>query len=32
MRYELDRAKVKMKLSAHNKELNDNIQLREVES
>ncbi|MXV39370.1 hypothetical protein GO491_11895 [Flavobacteriaceae bacterium Ap0902] len=32
LRYELDRAKVKIQLSEHNKMTNDNLELREIES
>jgi hypothetical protein len=32
MKYELDRASVKMKIRAHNFEYKDNIELRDVES
>ena len=32
MKYELDRAKVKMELSNHNKTTGDNIVLRDIES
>ena len=31
MKYELDRANMKIKISQHNKENNDNIMLRELE-
>lgn len=32
LKYELDRAKVLMQLGEHNKEYNNNLELREIES
>jgi hypothetical protein len=32
LKYELDRAKVKIEIEQHNKEFNSNIELREAES
>lgn len=32
MKYEIDRANVKMKIRAHNFEYKDNVELREIES